>query len=149
MTIRVRHSLFLLTLLISSAAADAAPDIAQLLDRTVWIDIGIGRTLPSISPKELVQLKQCKEATMAFQKTDSGWVQTFYPGMTMRTAYVSAIAEANGGITTIRFFSAGRSAPAETVRLLNGNNVLVQEAPGFRAHTFVKCAFPDEEKKKR
>jgi len=129
--------------------AIAGPNIAQLLDRTVWVDIGIGRTLQSLSVKEIAQLKRCKEPTMAFEKTESGWNQIFYPGIAMRTTYVSAAAEANGGSTTIRFLSEGRSAPAETVRLLNGNSVLVQETPGFRSHTFLKCVFADERKQRR
>jgi hypothetical protein len=147
LTRNLRHAVLLSSLLMSPAAA-AAADIAHLLDRTVWVDIGIGRTLPSLSAKEIAQLKRCKEPTMAFQKTDSGWVQTFYPGVAMRTAYASVLAETNGSATTIRFFSEGRSAPAETLHLLNGNSVLVQEAPGFRPHTFLKCVFADEGKKR-
>lgn len=86
---------------------------------------------------------------MAFQKTQTGWVQTFYPGVAMRTEYVSAAAESNASSTTIRFFSRGRSAPAETVRLLSDDDVLVQEAPGFRPHTFLRCTFAAEGKKNR
>ena len=115
----------------------------------MWIDIGIGRTLQSLSPKEIASLERCNEPTMGFERRDGRWVQTFYSGIAMRTEYVSAVAESNAPSISIRFFSEGRSVPAETVRLLNDNKVLVQEAPGFRPHTFLKCTFVPEVKKKR
>lgn len=127
----------------------APPDIGRLLARTVWIDIGVGRTLSSLSPREIARLKRCKEPTMSFEKTHSGWVQTFFPGIAMRTEYASAAVETNGATITIRFFSEGRAAPAETVRLQNGGAVLVQETPGFRPHTFLKCALDSAQGKKK
>ena len=51
----------------------------------------------------------------------------------------------------IRFRREGRRSWSESpMRLVdNGNSVLVQEASGFRPHTFLKCAFADEGKKMR
>jgi len=145
---RLRFAIACSGLLVASAAAAAPADIVSLLHRTVWIDIGMGRTLESLSPKDIAALKRCKEPTMGFERRSDRWVQTFYAGIAMRTEYVTAAAEVNSGMTTIKFFSEGRSAPAETVRLLDGNNVLVQETPGFRSHTFLKCTFAPEKKSK-
>ena len=126
----------------SAARAEGAPDIARLLDRTVWVDIGLGRTLVSISAKQIADLRRCKEPTMSFQKRKAGWVQTFYPGMAMTTTYNSAALAENDTATTISFFTSGKRAPTETVHLSKAADVLVQETPGFRPHTFVRCELP-------
>jgi hypothetical protein len=146
---RLRFTIVFSGLLIASTAASMPADVAPLLHRTVWVDIGIGRTLQSLSPKDVAMLKRCREPTMGFETRDGRWVQTFYSGIAMRTEYVRAMAEENSGTTTIRFFSQGRSTPAETVRLLKGNTVLVQEAPGFHPHMFLKCTFAPDRPIKR
>jgi hypothetical protein len=116
------------------------PNIARLLDRTVWVDIGLGRTLVSISSKQIADLRRCNEPTMSFRKTEAGWVQTFYSGIAMTTTYISAREKQDEAGTTVFLYSLTRRAPAETIHLSKAGDVLAQETPGFRLHTFVKCA---------
>ena len=61
---RFRLTIALPGLLVASSAGAAQMDIEHLLHRTVWIDIGIGRTLQSLSAKEVAALKRCKEPSM-------------------------------------------------------------------------------------
>ena len=130
----------MLGLFVAGARA-GEPEVVSLLDRTVWVDIGIGRNLASLSAKEVTELKACRTATMAFRKTDAGWEQIFYTGIETRTVYAFARLVKNGAEITIRFFTQGRLAPVETVRLLPRQNALVEETPGFRPHTFLQCNF--------
>jgi hypothetical protein len=116
------------------------PDARALLDRTVWIDIGIGRTLASLRPKEMAALKRCKEPTLYFEKSGDGLAETLYAGMTMRTEYPRVSVTQNAGTTTILVYAGNDPQPAETLQLTNGGSVLVQQTRGFRPHTLLRCA---------
>jgi hypothetical protein len=115
-----------------------------LLDRTVWVDIGLGRTLGELSAKEIVSLKACKQASMGFQKTALGLAQTFYAGLALRTEYASARMRPDESGGTVFLFLPGSIRPAETLHLSRDTTVLVQQTPGFRPHTYLKCVFPPE-----
>ncbi len=119
-------------------------DLVRLLDRTVWIDIGPGRQLTSLTPRERADLKRCTQPTMAFQKTGRSWVQSFYAGVEMRTVYVSVALKNDGPAKTAVFYIdvAGKPTPSEKLRINEPGDVLVEQTPGFRAHTFVKCDPP-------
>jgi hypothetical protein len=114
-------------------------DAQKLLDRTVWIDVGIGRTLASLTAKDIATLKRCKAPTLYFEKSGNGVAETLYPGMTMRTEYPRATTAQQAGKTTIVLYSLGSSQPAETLQLTNGGTVLVQQTRGFRPHTLLRC----------
>ncbi len=116
--------------------------LRQLLDRTVWIDIGLGRDLNRLTPKQITDLKRCREPTMAFQLSDGLWTQSFYAGIEMRTVYSSATRKTDLTGTTVLFYIAGHSEPAETLRIARSGDVLVEQTHGFRPHTFLKCDPP-------
>lgn len=123
----------------ATAASVQSPDAQKLLDRTVWIDIGIGRTLASLKPKEIAALKRCKEPTLYFEKSGNGLAETLYAGMTMRTEYPRATIAQQASTTTIVLYTLGSSRPAETLQLMKGGAVLVQQTRGFRPHTLLRC----------
>lgn len=130
-------------LAIPLAAFGASDQVASLLDRTVWIDIGAGRTLGSLSGREHAKLQACHTATIGFQKTAEGWAEVSYTGIEMRTLYASAALQQRGGTGTIRFYLPGRAAPAETVHV--SGDVMVEETPGFRPRTLLRCTFAGAE----
>lgn len=119
------------------------PALARLLDRTVWIDIGLGRTLNALTPKQIAELRKCKEPTMALQESGEVWVQSFYAGIEMRTVYSSATRKVDPTGTTVLFYISGHSGPAETLRIMPGGDILVEQTRGFRPHTFLKCDPPN------
>ena len=112
---------------------------ARLLDRSVWIDIGLGRKLNALTPKQVLELRKCHEPTMAFQRSGGAWVQSFYAGIEMRTVYASATAETSSAGTTVLFYIAGNREPAETLHIAQRGDVLVEQTRGFRPRTFLKC----------
>jgi|KBSMisStandDraft_5_1062788.scaffolds.fasta_scaffold333806_2 hypothetical protein len=122
-------------------------DMIRLLDRTVWIDIGPGRKLKTLTPQQIAELRTCKEPTMILQKNGGAWTQSFYAGVEMRTVYSSATLKTEAAGTTILFYSAGHSAPTETLRLTPRGDVLVEQTRGFRPRTFLKCNPPKAETK--
>ena len=132
------HSL-LLAIAIVVSTGSSRPDAAALLDRTVWIDIGIGRTLAAMKPTEKAALRRCKEPTMYFEKTDKGVAETFYSGMMMRTEYTRASVTRNPERIVILLFVSNDPKPAETLQLMNRETVLVQQTRGFRPHTLLRC----------
>ena len=111
----------------------------SLLDRTVWVDIGIGRSLATMSPKEIAALKRCKEPTIYFERSGNGVAETLYAGMTMRSEYPRMSLKQNVGTIKILLYNAGSTQPSETLQLTNGGTVLVQQTRGFRRHTFLRC----------
>ena len=111
----------------------------SLLDRTVWVDIGIGRSLATMSPKEIAALKRCKEPTVYFERSANGLAETLYAGMTMRSEYLRMSLTQNGGRATILLYDTGSTQPTETLQLTNSGTVLVQQTRGFRRHTFLRC----------
>ena len=115
---------------------------ARLLDRSVWIDIGLGRKLNALTAKQVLELRKCHEPTMAFQRSGGTWVQSFYAGIEMRTIYASVIAKTDSAGTTVLFYTAGNREPAETLRIAQSGDVLVEQTRGFRPHTFLKCDPP-------
>lgn len=115
---------------------------ARLLDRSVWIDIGLGRKLNALTPKQLVELRKCHEPTMAFQRSGRTWVQSFYAGIETRTIYASVTAEPDSAGTTVLFYTAGNREPTETLRIARMGDVLVEQTRGFRPRTFLKCDPP-------
>ena len=115
------------------------PNAQKLLDRTVWIDIGIGRTLATMKPKEIAALKRCKEPTLFFEKSGAGLAETLYAGMTMRTEYPHASLTRNGNGTVVLLYSANSSESAETLQLTPDGTVLTQQTRGFRPHTLLRC----------
>jgi hypothetical protein len=120
------------------------PALVRLLDRTVWIDIGLGQTLGQLNSREIAALKTCKQPSMGFEITQQAIVQTFYAGVALRTNYASAATQSDRSGTTILLYLRGNSGAAETLHLSEGGAVLVQQTPGFRPHTFLKCVFPPE-----
>src|SRR3954466_3040478 len=128
------------------SAPDA--DIVRLLDRTVWIDIGPGRNLKTLTPQQIAELRKCKEPTMVLQKNGSAWTQPIYAGLEMRTVYSSATLKTEAAGRTILFYSAGHDAPTETLRLTPSGEVLIEQTRGFRPRTFLKCNAPEAETKK-
>src|SRR6476469_3915614 len=122
-------------------------DIVRLLDRTVWIDIGPGRKLKTLTPHQISQLKKCKEPTMVLQKSGGAWTQSFYAGLEMRTVYSSATLKTEAAGTTVLFYTAGRREPTETLRIEPNGEVLIEQTRGFRPRTFLKCN-PQAETKK-
>ena len=127
-------------MLASAATVSAAePNAQKLLDRTVWIDIGIGRTLATMKPKEIAALKRCKEQTLFFEKSGAGLAETLYSGMTMRTEYPHASLTRDGNSTVILLYGANSSQPAETLQLMRDGTALLQQTRGFRPHTLLRC----------
>jgi hypothetical protein len=114
----------------------------QLLDRTVWIDIGLGRSLKTLTPKQIADLRKCREPTMALQKSGGVWIQSFYAGIEMRTTYSSANVKTRPAGTTVLFYTSAHPEPAETLRIAPGGEMLVEQTRGFRPHTFLKCSPP-------
>ena len=117
-------------------------ELVRLLDGTVWIDVGLGRTLASLTPKQIAELRRCKEPTMAFEKTSAGWVQSFYAGIEMRTVYGSAAFRRDTSVETVLFYATGGTRPAEVLRLTKAGDAMVEQTRGFRPHTFLKCNPP-------
>src|SRR5580765_1477466 len=99
-------------------------DIVRLLDRTVWIDIGPGRSLKTLSPQQTAELRKCKEPTMVLQKSGDAWTQSFYAGLEMRTVYSSATLKKDDAGATVLFYNASQGAPAETLQLTPSGDVL-------------------------
>ena len=139
--------LILLTILAAATAQaqtglTSEAQLRQLLDRTVWIDIGLGRSLKTLTPKQITDLRKCREPTMALQKSGAAWVQSFYAGIEMRTRYSSANVKTGLAGTTVLFYVSGHPEPAETLRIAPSGDVLMEQTRGFRPHTFLKCAPP-------
>jgi hypothetical protein len=105
--------------------------------QTVWIDIGLGRDVAMLTPKQIADLRRCKEPTMAFQREEDGWVLSFYSGIEMRTVYASAMLKTELGRKIVLFYTAGRGTPAETLVL--HDDAAVEQTRGFRPRTFLKC----------
>jgi hypothetical protein len=131
----------------SARAAETHPQ--TLLDRTVWIDIGIGRTLATMKPKEMAALKRCKEPTAYFEKMGDGLAETLYAGMSMRTEYPRIAVAPQAGRTNIQLYLAGNSQPGEILQLRNDGTVLVQQTRGFRPHILVRCTISPTKSKNR
>ena len=115
-------------------------ELVRLLDGTVWIDIGLGRSLANLTPKQIAELKRCKEPTMAFEKTGEGWVQSFYAGIEMRTVYASAVLRNRAGGKTVLFYTAGNATPAEVLHFTKAADAMIEQTRGFRPHSFLKCS---------
>jgi hypothetical protein len=81
---------------------------------------------------------------MAFQLSSGSWVQSFYAGIEVRTTYSSATIKSDSVGSTVLFYTAGHSEPAETLHVTRRGDVLVEQTHGFRAHTFLRCAEPKE-----
>ena len=80
---------------------------------------------------------------MGFLKSGNGIAQTYYSGIALHTEYASAVGKPEKAGTTIFLYShSGRLA--ESLRISKDETVLVQQTPGFRPHTFLKCIFPPE-----
>jgi hypothetical protein len=131
----------LLLALVASIAAQTQSDqqLTQLLDRTSWIDIGVGRSLGAMTTKQIVALRMCPEPTMAFQLSRGSWMQSFYAGLEMRTVYKSAVVKSDPAGRIVLFYTAGRADPVETLHLSRSGDVLVERTHGFRPRTFLKC----------
>jgi hypothetical protein len=123
-------------------------DMVRLLDHTVWIDVGPGRSLKTLTPQQTAELQKCKEPTMVLQKSGGAWTQSFYAGLEMRTVYSSATLKKDDAGATVLFYVAGHREPAETLQLTPNGEVLVEQTRGFRPRTFLKCN-PKAETKKR
>jgi hypothetical protein len=139
-----REALLLLTTAATPANQMAGSDAAleRLLDRTVWIDIGLGRNLARLPPGEIAELKRCKVPTMAFDKSSGVWAQSFYAGLEMRTVYSSAVLRSDSFGKVVLFYTEGRGAPVETLHIAKTGDLLVEQTQGFRPRTFLKCSPP-------
>jgi hypothetical protein len=121
----------------------------SLLDRTVWVDIGIGQVLATMRPKEIAALKRCKEPTVYFERSGNGLAETLYAGMTMRSEYPRMSLTQDGGTTTILLYNEGSTQPSETLQLMNSGTVLILQTRGFRPHTLLRCnTWPSAAKKR-
>jgi hypothetical protein len=145
---------FALAALVTAAAQvqsahDSGATLTRLLDRTAWVDIGLGRTLKSMTGAQIAELRKCPQATMILQKSGGAWVQSFYAGLEMRTVYPSAAVKTGLAGTTIQFYTSGYPGPAETLRVAPGGDVLVEQTSGFRPRTFLKCVAPKPGSKNR
>jgi hypothetical protein len=138
-----RGALLLLTAIAAhhEPASGGDADVMRLLDGTVWIDIGLGRDVATLTPRQIAELRRCKDPTMAFQKEAGRWVQSFYAGIEMRTLYSSAALKNDSAGKTVLFYAADTRIPAETLHL--AGNVLVEQTRGFRPRTFLKCNQPE------
>src|ERR1043165_6078416 len=136
-----REALLLLAAAASPTGQTAVSDAAllRLLDRTVWIDIGLGRSFAKLTRGQIVELKRCKEPTMGFEKSSGVWTQSFYAGLEMRTVYSSAVLRSDALGKVVLFYTAGRGAPVETLHIAKTGDVLVEQMQGFRPRTFLKC----------
>jgi hypothetical protein len=146
----VRAVLFaVVAILIAIARAfPAEPDAWMLLDRTVWVDIGIGKNPATMSRKAIAALKRCKEPTLYFEKMGKGLAETLYTGMTMRSEYPRMSLTRNVGTIKILLYNAGSTQPTETLQLISDGAVLVQQTRGFRPRIFLRCdASPPVRKK--
>jgi hypothetical protein len=123
-------------------------DMVRLLDRTVWIDVGPGRSLKTLTPQQTAELQKCKQPTMVLQKNGGAWTQSFYAGLEMRTVYSSATLKKDDAGATVLLYNAGHREPAETLQLTPNGEALVEQTRGFRPRTFLKCN-PTAETKKR
>lgn len=139
-----REALLLLAAAASPAGQTAVSDAAllRLLDRTVWIDIGLGRSFPKLTARQIAELKRCKEPTMAFEKSNGVWSQSFYAGLEMRTVYSSAVLKSDALGKVVLFYTPGRGAPVETLRVAKTGDLLIEQTQGFRPRTFLKCTPP-------
>jgi hypothetical protein len=139
-----REALFLLaaaaTSIYQMPTSDA--DLVSLLDRTVWIDIGLGRKLANLTPGQIAELKRCKEPTMALEKSGGVWMQSFYAGIEIRTIYTSAVLKSDSAGETVLFYSAGKPTPAEILHISHNEDVAVEQTRGFRPRIFLKCSPP-------
>ncbi|HEX3652554.1 MAG TPA: hypothetical protein VHU18_07015 [Rhizomicrobium sp.] len=126
----------------SQSASDGSATLSRLLDRTAWIDIGLGRSLNAMTRAQVAELRKCPEATMVLQKSGSTWVQSFYAGLEMRTVYSSATAKPDPAGTTVLLYTPSHREPAETLRIALSGDVLVEQTRGFRPRTFLKCDPP-------
>jgi hypothetical protein len=126
----------------SQSPSDDSATLTRLLDRTAWIDIGLGRDLKTLTPKQIGDLRTCREPTMAFQLSDGSWAQLFYAGIETRTVYSSASAKPDLAGTTVLLYMPGRPEPAETLRIVRSGDMLVEQTRGFRPRTFLKCDPP-------
>ena len=135
--------------LLAIVAADEKPvsgtgaELVHLLEGTVWIDIGLGRNIGSLTPKQIAELRRCKEPTMAFEKTGEGWTQSFYAGIEMRTVYSSAVLKKDRSGKTVLLYVAGHASPAETLRITPDGDAMLEQTRGFRPRTFLKCRQPE------
>lgn len=134
---------------IPTAALANSATANSLLDRTVWVDIGIGQVLAAMNPKQIAALKRCNEPTVYFETSGKGLSETLYAGLTMRSEYPRMSLTQNGGTTTILLYNAGSTQPSETLELTNGGTVLVQQTRGFRPRTLLRCnTWPSAGKKR-
>jgi hypothetical protein len=136
----VRAGVFVFAAIAAASAGWAAPDARELLDRTVWVDIGVGRTLSAMKPKEIVTLRRCKEPTLYFEKTEIGLAETFLAGIAIRTEYIHVSLTRTAGKAIVLLYDGNSSKAAEALQLTNDNTVLIQQTRGFRPHTFLRCA---------
>ena len=140
----------LLALTIGASAATGASDRHQsaidLLDHTVWSELGLWENPAKLTPRRLAELRACANPSMSFEKTGDGLEQIFYAGIALRTHYSPVKAAESKQGTTISLYSGGNNAHAEILRLGSDRAALIQEAPGFRPHAFVRCDFPDRGK---
>jgi hypothetical protein len=145
-----REALLLLTAAMTPVDHTAGSDAAavRLLDRTAWIDIGLGRSLASLTPGEIAELKRCKVPTMAFEKSGGGWTQSFYAGVEMRTVYSFAVLRSESVGKVVLFYTVGRAAPVEMLRIAKTGDLLVEQTQGFRPRTFLKCSPPKAARRK-
>src|SRR3954452_17809926 len=106
-----REALLLLTAAMRAVDHTAGSHAAAgcLLDRTAWIDIGLGRSLASLTPGEIAELRRCKVPTMALEKSGGGWTQSFYAGLEMRTVYSSAVLMSESVGKVVLFYTVGRA----------------------------------------
>ena len=135
------RKLALALLLTAPVCAEELPvdSIAQL-DRTSWVDIGPGRGVAQLRPKEIAELRRCKTWTMYFRWANSVFQQTFVAGMTMSNTFAKVSASSIGGETIFILTPTGHVKPTDTLHLSKDEIELTQFSPPFRPHTYLRCA---------
>jgi len=123
----------------SAIVADKEKSTIDLLDRTVWVDVGIVTNADTLSARRIAGLRSCPAVTMSFEKAIDGIVQVFYAGIATRTHYAPVRVSVDGKGRTISLYTAGNPMPAEVLHLSRDGTELVQDVAGFHPHTFLKC----------
>jgi hypothetical protein len=141
----------------SAAASGVQQGLKSPLDRldhSIWMQLGLWENPDKLSAKRRTELKSCAAPSMSFEKSDDGLVQVFYAGVAMHTRYAPVKISISRTGATVSLYNGSNHPPAEVLRLNADGTRLVQESPGFHAHTFLRCTAwdtvrPNQKKKGR
>jgi hypothetical protein len=121
--------------------ANASDAAIALLNHTAWTDIGVGRSLPQLTPTEIARLRRCDVTSMYFEHWEGrSFDEVFLTGISMRSTFarVEMVQSPNGKAITL-FRSANAPKPDETLYLSNDGTMLTQVIPPASPHFYVRC----------